>query len=134
MLAASLAAAAGAAAKPAPNFDVYQGDVARDALSKIAALGIDRAEIDLSAAKAGGEGRGDGQPPGGGGRARRGGPAARRRGGAAAAQGERGPARRAAREEAGRGRLELVQRRRRQGRHEGGVQSEEHPSECTPPS
>ena len=51
VLAATLATAGSAAAKPAPNFDVYVGDVQRDALSKLVALGVDRSEIDLSAAR-----------------------------------------------------------------------------------
>src|SRR3954452_16391663 len=43
-------------AAPAPQLDVYAGDVPRDALGKLVALGIDRQEIDLSAAKAGAKG------------------------------------------------------------------------------
>src|SRR3954452_1508702 len=43
-------------AAPAPQLDVYAGDVPRDALGKLVALGVDRSEIDLSAAKAGAKG------------------------------------------------------------------------------
>nr|WP_064750587.1 M14 family metallopeptidase [Solirubrobacter soli] len=43
-------------AAPAPQLDVYVGDVPRDALGKLVALGVDRSEIDLSAAKAGAKG------------------------------------------------------------------------------
>src|SRR5690349_3767821 len=55
VLAVTLATAGSAAAKSAPTFDVYVGDVQRDALAKIVALGVDRSEIDLSAAKASGK-------------------------------------------------------------------------------
>jgi zinc carboxypeptidase/immune inhibitor InhA-like protein len=52
-LATVLVSASTAAAAPAPQLDVYSGDVPRAALTKIVALGIDRHEIDLSAARAG---------------------------------------------------------------------------------
>src|SRR5262245_58875088 len=51
--AATLATAATAAA--APNLDVYVGDVPRAQLGKLVAIGVDRQEIDLSAARAGGK-------------------------------------------------------------------------------
>ncbi len=49
-LAAVLASAATAAAAPAPQLDVYAGDVPRDQLGKIVELGIDRHEIEISKA------------------------------------------------------------------------------------
>ena len=55
-LATMLVCASSAAAAPAPQLDVYVGDVPRAALTKLVALGIDRHEIDLSAAKAGAKG------------------------------------------------------------------------------
>jgi hypothetical protein len=51
-----LMAASTASAAPAPHLDVYAGDVPSTALSKLVALGVDRSEIDLSAAKAGAKG------------------------------------------------------------------------------
>ena len=56
-LATVLVSASTAAAAPAPQLDVYAGDVPRTALTKLVALGIDRHELDLSAAKAGGRAR-----------------------------------------------------------------------------
>ena len=50
VLAVSLAAASTAVAKPAPHLDVYVGDVSRDAVAKLVALGVDRHELDLSEA------------------------------------------------------------------------------------
>ena len=55
-LATVLVSASTAAAAPAPQLDVYAGDVPRAALTKLVALGIDRHELDLSAARAGGKG------------------------------------------------------------------------------
>ena len=51
-----LATTSAAAAAPAPQLDVYAGDIPRASLTKLVALGIDRSEIDLSAAKAGAKG------------------------------------------------------------------------------
>ena len=56
VLATVLVSASTAVAAPAPQLDVYAGDVPRAALTKLVALGIDRHEIDLSAARAAGKG------------------------------------------------------------------------------
>ena len=56
VLATVLVSASTAVAAPAPQLDVYVGDVQRDALGKLVELGVDRSEIDLSAAKAGAKG------------------------------------------------------------------------------
>ncbi|MDA0166134.1 M14 family zinc carboxypeptidase [Solirubrobacter ginsenosidimutans] len=56
VLATVLVSATTAVAAPAPQLDVYVGDVQRDALGKLVDLGVDRSEIDLSAAKAGAKG------------------------------------------------------------------------------
>ena len=53
VLAVSLAAASTAVAKPAPNLDVYVGDVSRSAVAKLVALGVDRHELNLSKATSG---------------------------------------------------------------------------------
>ena len=53
-LATSLVITSTAAAAPAPQLDVYAGDIPRDALGKLVELGIDRHELELSASKAGG--------------------------------------------------------------------------------
>jgi hypothetical protein len=50
MLAAVLASAATAVAAPAPQLDVYVGEVSRDQLAKIVELGIDRHELEISKA------------------------------------------------------------------------------------
>jgi hypothetical protein len=55
-LATMLVSASTAVAAPAPQLDVYVGDVQRAALSKLVDLGIDRSELDLSAARAGAKG------------------------------------------------------------------------------
>jgi hypothetical protein len=55
-LATVLVSASAAVAAPAPRLDVYAGDVPGAALSKLVALGVDRSELDLSAAKAGAKG------------------------------------------------------------------------------
>ena len=55
-LAAVLVTTSTAAAAPAaPQLDVYAGDIPRDALGKLVELGVDRHEIDLSAARSGGK-------------------------------------------------------------------------------
>jgi hypothetical protein len=56
VLATVLVSASTAVAAPAPQLDVYAGDVPRAALSKLMALGVDRSELDLSAVKAGAKG------------------------------------------------------------------------------
>ena len=55
-LATVLVTASTAAAAPAPHLDVYVGDVQQAALTKLVDLGVDRRELDLSAAKAGAKG------------------------------------------------------------------------------
>ena len=52
-LAVVLASAATAVAAPAPQWDVYVGEVSRDQLAKIAELGVDRHEMEISKAASG---------------------------------------------------------------------------------
>ena len=56
-LATVLVTTSTAAGAPAPKLDVYQGDIPRAALGKLVELGIDRHELQLSQAKAGGKAR-----------------------------------------------------------------------------
>jgi hypothetical protein len=56
VLATVLVSASTAVAAPAPGLEVYAGDVPRAALTKLVELGVDRSEIDLSAARSAGKG------------------------------------------------------------------------------